>query len=238
MTFKVGVVVLGVALTAAAPAVAQDKMTSADGGFFTKFSAGAIIPTDTDVKNGTVNGLTLSGVSADISSEVGQMYSGEIGYNLSDSFSIGLEGSYSAFDLDEISGTGTLTRNGSSLTLSGSASLDADIESKIAMVNAVFTIPTGGGFKPYFGGGIGLVDWEFTFNQATSKQDGSTLTCTPACTDDGTDMAAKGIVGAAFAISDNASAGIEYQYFWTDTGTAVTDDVTAHAIQASLKFNF
>jgi len=51
-------------------------------------------------------------------------------------------------------------------------------------------------------------------------------------------MAAKGIVGAAFAISDNASAGIEYQYFWTDTGTAVTDDVTAHAIQASVKFNF
>ena len=223
-------------LLTAAPAVAQDKMTWSDGGLYGKLSAGLIIPTDTDVSNGTVNGITLSNTSAEISSKVGQMYSAEIGYNISDSFSIGVEGSYSAFDLDEISGSGTLTSGGNTLTVSGTASLEADIKSKFAMVNAVYTLPFGGAFKPYLGGGVGLVDWEITLDSATSG--GNTLTCTSGCSADGTDLAAKGIVGAAFAVADNASAGIEYQYFWTDTGTAITDDVTVHAIQASLKFNF
>ena len=237
MKCKVVLVTLGVALTAAAPAVAQDKMTSADGKVFARLSAGAVMPTDTDVQNGVINGLTFTGVvNGAVESEVGQAYSASIGYNFSDMFSIEAEGSIASFDLDKFTGTGTFTSGGSSLTVTGSAALDGDVKANTGMLNALVSIPTGGSFRPYLGAGVGLVDWEIDFNSATDGT--TTLVCVAGCSADGTDLAVKGIVGADFAVSDNAFVGIKYQYLWTDTGTAVSDDVTAHAIQASLKFDF
>lgn len=226
-----------VSLAATDHAAAQSNTNlSSDGNFYGRLSAGAIIPEHTDILNGTTNGLTISGASAAISSEVGQSYSGAVGYKLSDLISIEAEVSHSFFELDEISGSGTLTSGGSSLTVSGTASLDGDVKATTGMANIILTMPTGGSFRPYVGGGLGFVAWDIELNSATSG--GTTLTCSGDCSDDGTDLTAKGVVGFDFAFSEGSSVGVRYQYLWTDTGTEITDDVTAHVVQASVKFSF
>lgn len=218
-------------------AMAQSNTTlSADGKIYGRLSVGAIIPTDTALKNGTINALTISGVSADISSETGQSYTGAIGYKFSDLISVEAEVAHSRFDLDEISGSGTLTSGGSTLAVSGTASVDGDVEATSGMVNLMFNIPAGGSFQPYVGGGVGLVNWDIEVRSATSG--GTTLTCTGNCSEDGTDLTAKAMAGVDFAVSENFSAGVRYQYLWTDTGTAISDDVTAHVVQASVKISF
>lgn len=211
----------------------QNTNLNTDGSLYGRLSAGAIIPRDVGVKPGSQGGLTVNSGSATIKSKAAAAVSGSLGYRFNNVFAVEGEFGYAKFKLDEITGSGTVTSGGTTYNIaSGTSTIDGDIESIVGMANLIIHIPTSGVVEPYLGGGVGFVNWDISLSRI------GTLTCSGSCSDSGTDLAAAGIVGIDFNLAKNLSAGLRYKYLWTDTGTGITDDVTAHIAQASLKFTF
>jgi len=211
-------------------------------GWYGNISGGAFMPTDTDFSaavNDSAFGVTVNAaITADISSETGHAVFGTIGKKLNNFFSV--EGSlgYVKAELDDASfeAAVTLTSGGSNLaiTAGGVAELDGDINAVNGKVNLIFHPLDNKKFTPYVGGGVGFAAWEanldsVTFNATTLTVNGS---------EDGTDMTAEAIVGLDAAVSDSVTLGGRYTYLWTDTGTAFTDDVTAHMVKLNVGIKF
>lgn len=56
--------------------------------------------------------------------------------------------------------------------------------------------------------------------------------------EDGTDLSAEMILGLNASIAESIEVGGRYTHIWTDTGTAFTDDVTAHMFEANILTRF
>jgi opacity protein-like surface antigen len=212
-------------------------------GFYARLSAGAFMPTDTGYSvsgSRTGAGLTATGtVSGDIKTDIGQAFYGAMGHKLNKFISIEGELGYVSAGLDSASVdiAGTVTSGGNSLVVDESTDIDVngDVSALSGMVNLIIHPSRWKKYLPYFGMGLGFVNWEREINSIS--QNGITL---PIINEkvDGTDLAAQFIAGIDMNLRDNISAGIRYQYVWTDTGDDFLDDVTANIIQASIRIRF
>ena len=130
----------------------------------------------------------------------------------------------------------TFTSGASNLaiTAGGVVALDGDVNAINGKVNLLFHPFDNKQFTPYIGGGLGLAAWEANLDSITFN--GSTLTVNGS--EDGTDLTAEAIVGLDAAVSDSVTFGGRYTYLWTDTGTAFTDDVTAHMVKFNVGMKF
>lgn len=211
-------------------------------GWYGNISGGAFTPTDTDFSaavSDSAFGVTVNAaVTADISSETGHAVFGTIGKKLNNFFSV--EGSlgYVKAELDDASFDAAVTFTSGAtnlaITAGGVAELDGDINAVNGKVNLIFHPLDNKKFTPYVGGGVGFAAWEanldsVTFNATTLTVNGS---------EDGTDLTAEAIVGLDAAVSDSVTFGGRYTYLWTDTGTAFTDDVTAHMVKLNVGMKF
>lgn len=78
------------------------------------------------------------------------------------------------------------------------------------------------------------MDWEIELN--SKSQNVETLTIN--VKENETDLSANFIAGIDTNLFDKISAGVRYQYLWTNTGTVVSDDVTAHIAPTSIRIRF
>lgn len=211
-------------------------------GWYGNLSGGAFVPTDTDfaaAATDTAFGVTVNAtVTGEVSTDTGKAVFATVGKKLNDLFSV--EGSlgYVKADLDDASFDAAVTFSSAgtnlAITAGGVADLDGDVNAVNGKVNLLFHPFSNDKFTPYVGGGLGFVSWEanldsVTFNGTTLNVNGS---------EDGTDLSAEMILGVNADISDSITIGGRYTYLWTDTGTAFTDDVTAHMAQLSVGIKF
>jgi opacity protein-like surface antigen len=212
-------------------------------GFYARLSAGAFIPTDTGYSvsgSTTVFGLTATGtVSGDIKTDIGQAFYGAVGHKINKFISIEGELGYVRADLDSASVDigGTLTSGGVNLVVDESTDVDVNGNASAlsGMANLIVHPSRWKKYPPYVGVGLGFVNWEREINSVS--QNGTTLFIANG-KEDGTDLAAQFIAGVDTNLRDNISAGIRYQYVWTDTGDSLLDDVTANIVQASIRIRF
>jgi len=230
------------ALASGAAAQQNTPLTNDGNGYF-RLAVGAWQPTDTGYSfSNSVSGFGITvteTISGDIESDPGLAANAAIGYRFNKSVSFEAEFGHAKADLDSatVNQAITFTAGGASLAVaggSGSVDLDGDVSATTGVANIIADIPTGGFITPYIGAGAGLVAWKAKLNSISSG--GSTLIVNGE--DDGTDLTANLIAGLNFNFSEKVNGGIRYKYIWTDTGTSVLDDVTAHALQASLTFHF
>ena len=220
----------------------QTKNLNADGSLYGRLSAGAFQPTDTGYSiTGTASGLGITAsvnVNGDIKTKVGRSFAGAVGYKFG-SFAIEGEIAHQKADLDEatLNASVTITSGGNTLNASGSATLDLEgsVSATSGMVNVLAMLPIGSSdFTPYLGAGVGGVDWEVKLNRISQGSNSLTVNGK----ESGTDLAASAIAGFDFKLGESVAGGLRYKYLWTDTGTAYTDDVTAHVFLASVKIAF
>jgi opacity protein-like surface antigen len=207
-------------------------------GFYARLSAGAFMPTDTGYSVSgptTVSGVTATGtVSGDFKTDIGQAFHGAVGHKLNKFISIEGELGYVRADLDSASVdiAGTLTSGGISLVVNETdIDVNGDVSALSGMANLITHPSRWKNYRPYIGAGLGFVNWEREINSI------GTLSIING-KEDGTDLAAQFIAGIDTNLRDNISAGIRYQYVWTDTGDNFLDDVTANIIQASIRIRF
>ena len=161
------------------------------------------------------------GVSANMSYDSGIALSGAFGYAM-ENVRFEVEFAWQQNDLD------SLELNGWDFPLTG----DVDVIS--GMVNGYFEIPTGGRWKPFVTGGLGMARVEMNdFNAEGSA--------TADWSGDDTVMAWQVGAGVGYAINERTTVEVKYRYFATDD--AEFDDGSelefeSHNIYLGLRFTF
>ena len=220
----------------------QNTTISDDGKFYGRLDGGVIVPNDTSYSiSGSVTNanLTATGtVSGEIKSKTGYAIGGALGYQLNNNFAVEAQISHVQFELDSASVdvAGTLTSGGSNLTVNVNTDIDleGDVSALTGMFNLFARLPLANNLTPYVGAGLGFVNWEINIDSIS--QGGTTLTVNGQ--DDDTDLAANLIAGLEYPVTDQIWLGGRYTYSWTNTGTDISEDVTANIFQASAKFRF
>lgn len=119
------------------------------------------------------------------------------------------------------------------------ASLGGDVKTLSFMVNAYFDIDTGTSFTPFIGGGIGFANVDVEL-KGRVVENGEVI-FDESGGDDETVFAYQGIVGVAFAMSDNTSLDLSYRYFAT-TDPKFDDDVEGeyggHNFMLGFRYSF
>jgi opacity protein-like surface antigen len=198
----------GMALAAAGALVTEAKAAE---GFYAGVHGGAVFLGKASLDDhagtvatgtGTVTGtgtLTLSNIEQEF--DRGFAVGAEAGYAFGNGLRIGGEVTYRHNDLGDISAD-LSTPSGSSTSTSGN--VDEDISSWAFMLNGYFDIATGSPFTPYVGVGAGAAIVSLDLETNLGDID-----------DSDTVFAYQGIVGLAFALSQNIDIGVEYRYFAT-----------------------
>ena len=220
----------------------QNTTISEDGKFYGRLDGGVIVANDTIYSiSGSLTNLSVTAtgtVSGEIKSKTGYAIGGALGYRLNDNFAVEAQISHLQFELDSASVdvAGTLTSGGSNLAVNVNTDIDleGDVSTLTGMFNLFDRLPLANKLTPYVGAGLGFVNWEI--NLDSISQGGTTLTVNGQ--EDDTDLAANLIVGLEYPVTDQIWLGGRYTYIWTDTGTDISEDVTANIFQASAKFRF
>lgn len=141
-----------------------------------------------------------------------------------------VEGAYTRFDYDKISGNFTLTQGATNVTVSGSADLEGEVQSWVGLARGVVSPLGKSKIQPLLGGGVGFARHE---EKITSI--GGTAVAAKA---DGTDLALEGMAGLEAEVSPSIDLGIRYRYLWIDSGDKGFDDSTAHNVVGSVSYRF
>jgi opacity protein-like surface antigen len=194
----------GMALAAAGALVTEAKAAQ---GFYAGLHGGAVFlgKSHYDDQTGTASttsGGTTTVTVSDIEQEFDRGFAigGEAGYAFGNGFRVGGEVTYRHNDLGDISAD-LSTVSGSTAT---SGNVDEDISSWAFTLNGYFDIATGSPFTPYVGVGAGAAIVNLDLETNLGNID-----------DSDTVFAYQGIVGLAFALSQNVDVGVEYRYFAT-----------------------
>jgi OmpA-OmpF porin, OOP family len=216
------------ALLGAAPAaLAQTAMpvTQDVGHFYFGAAAGVIIPQDL---HSTFSGAVAG--SGDLSFDAGAAFTGLVGYHLTEQLTLEGELGFGRFDISNFSGV----FNGVAVN----AAVDGHIDTFSGFGNVIATPWGRQGFSPYFGVGIGFVN----FDQRLDAIGGATLNTSSS----ETDFAANLVAGFDMPLVDRWTIGARYRFIWANTeSTTVSngvathqDDFFAHVITANATFKF
>ena len=213
------------------------------GNVYGSINAGATILNDIDFGSDLSFAGTTATIGGTATFDTGASISGTIGYILNELARVEFELGYTEMDHDtvDVSASITFTSGGSTLTKTGSGSVDVsgEVEALYGLTNVILT-PLGsksfgnGKITPLIGGGIGFVDWEDTINSISSG--GSTLTVNGKASD--TDFASNITAGLEYSQNENLSVGIKYRHMWIDSGTGGVDDSETDNIAGTLTYRF
>jgi OOP family OmpA-OmpF porin len=162
-----------------------------------------------------------AGISTETEFDNGWAGLGTIGYGFGNGLRLEFELGYRDNDIDNVRGvTGA---SGSVNVWSG-------------MINALYDVPTGWAITPYVGAGIGY---------ARVKADNVAVSGTAIMDDSDNVFAYQGILGAAYALTQNLKLGLDYRYFATldpefstSVGTTVDSEYAAHTVMLGLRWEF
>ena len=122
---------------------------------------------DTETFSGTVDGITAKDVGFSLDFEDDVSFGFEAGLNLRGPVRIGLGVTRFNFDLDKLSGKGTLSDGTDTVDLGGesvgsdvlnSVGIDADNNATLYSFNAYYDFAEIAGFQPFLGAGVGFTD--------------------------------------------------------------------------------
>ncbi len=178
---------------------------------------------------GSVFGITYSAsATTTYTFDTGYQIYGGIGHNLTENLSYELDLGYSWADYNTVSSSATVvaTALGSSLTLTGSQTLNVDgTVSGLSVMNSLIAKFGNAQFNPYIGAGLGLVYFQDEVNTIGSLTvNGERSGTAPG--------------GALIGGIDAGALGLRYKYIWAATGENGFDDATAQAITANYKVPF
>ena len=232
MANKFNGIVLGSALSAAVLIGSATSSVAGEAGkMYGNLGVGGMQISDIDV-NVSASALGATGTFVgDISLDAGFAITGALGRYFTDNIRGELEVGYSNADYDSLSGTGTVTYNGTTYTATGSDDIDGSVSMFTGLANVYYDFnTTDGGITPYVGAGLGFVSYKDEVN--------SVGTLALDYSETSTKFASALIAGFNANMGDGMTGGVDYRFFWADTGTTGIDDVTAHAFMAKLKLDF
>jgi opacity protein-like surface antigen len=180
------------------------------GNFYVGLGAGIVVPESTSV---TISG-SITG-SGNVNYDDGAAVLGMLGYHFNDFVAGEGELGYSSFDYNNVSGS--LTAGGLG-TISGTIGVNGNVSTVVGLFNALITPLGKNKISPYVGGGLGFASTDAKVNSLSANG----LTATVNSSNNETDLAADGIVGLNFAVTDNLSLGGRYQYLWVNRSSSAS----------------
>lgn len=214
--------------SAACPAFAQE------GGFYVGGGLGAVISSETDqtYTPGATIGSTGT-VSTD--HELGFSGSAFAGYDFG-AFRLEVEAGVLSADVEKLSSSFALP---SASLVSGSQNGHGEVRAQSVMANATVDVGDFYGFNLFLGGGAGVAKLKIA--------DLQTATAAGPLLDDEDDwrFAWQGLIGVRKPLTDNIDVHVRYRYLSVDdvemvgqSGRAVSAELSSHALEGGISFNF
>ena len=224
------VVALSIGATWSAAQAAENVALGKDGGMYGRLGLGYLQINDVDFSSSSsAYGISVS-ANGSYSFDAGVSVSGAVGTHLTQYLRGEVELGYAAADYDKLSGALTVTSGGSTYSVTGSADIDGSVTMLTGLANLVYDLGSSKTFKPYVGGGLGFVNVEDKISSIGTLQINGSETRTK--------LAGDLQLGFESEISDGVKAGVQYRYFWADTGQNGVEDATAHNLMATISATF
>lgn len=216
MTIKKVAFACGMAMVAAGAVSSESKAAE---GFYASVHGGAVLVRETtldDITATTTTGTTTTSITlSDLEQEFDRGFAigGEGGYAFGNGLRVGAEITYRRNKLGDLSGNATASTVTATGTTTTTTSFDTDVDEDVSswafMLNGYFDINTGTPITPYVGAGAGaaIVNLDLDLGTLGAIDDSDTV------------FAYQGIVGVAYALTDNVDIGLEYRYFATSNPT-------------------
>ncbi len=190
LALAVSLIALSSTTAEAAPSAADGTQTTNYGNFYVGLGAGVVVPESTSV---TISG-SITG-SGNVNYDDGAAVLGMVGYHFNDFVAGEGELGYSSFDYNNISGSLTA---GSLGTITGTIGVNGSVSTVVGLFNAIITPLGKNKLSPYIGGGLGFASTDAKVNSLSAN--GTTALVNSSNSE--TDLAADGIVGLNFAVTD------------------------------------
>jgi OmpA-OmpF porin, OOP family len=165
--------------------------------------------------------LTGNGVSDKASFNTGWAAMGAVGYAFDKNWRSELELGFRRNDIDSLTGGGGNAGNVSAGSL---------------MANLLYDFDTGSKWTPYLGVGVGAVRY---------KANGLQPTGTTTINDSDTNLAAQGILGIAYDVSQSTQLFLDYHYLQSDdpsvnnsAGTSLSTEYKSHTVMIGFRYSF
>lgn len=179
-------------------------------------NAGLSVPTDVDMTDPTLPGITL-----DVESDTGFAFGVAAGYDLGNNVRVEGEIAYQQNDLDKANLLGI------------DVDLSGDSSSLALLLNGYYDFANQSAFTPFISAGLGAARVEINdFNVAGSG--------VPSESDDDTVFAYQLGAGISYAINDQIDLDIKYRYFGTSDPEfdSTTSEYSSHNFYAGMRFSF
>ncbi len=190
LALAVSLIALSSTTAEAAPSAADGTQTTNYENFYVGLGAGVVVPESTSV---TISG-SITG-SGNVNYDDGAAVLGMVGYHFNDFVAGEGELGYSSFDYNNISGSLTA---GSLGTITGTIGVNGSVSTVVGLFNAIITPLGKNKLSPYIGGGLGFASTDAKVNSLSAN--GTTALVNSSNSE--TDLAADGIVGLNFAVTD------------------------------------
>lgn len=214
----------------AAEATAQERPAANLGKFYVGIAPGYVSAEDVNFSGNASTGGYSANASGKFEFKDGYSISAFAGYQFNDYLRAEAELGYAKFDYDKVSLSGTITGNGSTVAVNGSADLDGSVSSTVGLLSGIVTPLGKGKVTPLLGAGIGFAVVEDEVNRIGTTNVNLSNT--------ETDLALAGMVGVEVAVSNSVALGARYRYLWVDSGSNGVDDLTVHNFTATAALKF
>lgn len=165
--------------------------------------------------------VTGTGINSEVEFDAAPVGSLAIGSTLGGNWRGEFELSYRDVDIDSVS---------------GAAGSTGDVNGTALMMNGFYDFANGSDFTPYIGAGVGPMRLDV---------DGASPFGGASIDDDDWVLAAQGIAGVGYSISDRLGLFTDYRYlattdpdFTTSTGVAVESEYSEHRVMIGLRWSF
>ena len=209
---------------------------SKDGKWYGSINAGVTILNDLDfdLAGQTSHGATGTGTGT-ASFETAVSYGGAIGYVISDFVRTELELGYQKIDYDKINFSGDLTYGATTVTYTGEADINGDLEALHLLTNVILTplgnkTLFGASVTPLVGAGVGFFSYESKITSIGTQATNSETSAT--------DFLASIMTGLEYASSQQVTWAIKYRHSWVDSGKDGAEDAAIDSIGANVNIAF
>jgi opacity protein-like surface antigen len=185
-------------------------------GRYVSYNVGVVIPSDSDVTDSTIPGITL-----DIESDTGWAIGMAVGYDLGNNIRIEGAIAYAKNSLDKASLLGT------------SVDLTGDTSNFSFLVNGYYDFPNKSKTTPFISAGVGLARVEI--NDMNVPGSGA-----PSVSDDDNVLAYQIGAGIGYAITKDLNLDLKYFYFGTEDPEfdTTTIEYSGHNVYAGIRIAF
>ena len=179
-----------------------------DSSFYGSVSGMYVVPRDSELSQ-TIDDV---GLSAELELDGGFGFTAAAGYGGETGPSGEIEFGYRSVDINALKGI-SASAQGVTVSVPGEISVDGDVTTLSLMANGIYVFEAGN-FRPYFGGGLGLVRHDATMDAQTVEFEGQVLPVDET-SDDDVVFAYQAMAGVSFPISEGAEIRAGYRYFAT-----------------------